>query len=83
MTRLIGREHEGKRLRVVFKDGEVVDMSVSLVDACDEHEDCRGVVYELIATNRPERIKKGSACWAHEKDIETFSIIGDDQDAAV
>jgi hypothetical protein len=83
MTQLIGREHEGKKLRVVFKDGEVVDMNVSFVDPCQEHDDCRGLVYELIATNRAERIKKGSACWAHERDIEAFSIIGDDQDAAV
>ena len=83
MTRPIGPELEGKKLHVVFKDGEVIDMSVSLVDPCDEHEDCRGLVYELIATNRPQRVKTGSACWAHQKDIETFSIIGEEQDAAV
>jgi hypothetical protein len=79
----IEREHEDKKLRVVFKDDEVIDLSVLSVSECDEHEDCRGFVYDLITTNRPEHDKKGSAQWAHQKDIETFSIIGDEQDATV
>ena len=73
----VGREHQSKKLHVVFKDGEVIDRNVSLVDALDGHEDCLGLVYELIATNRPECVKPGSAYWAHQKDIETLSIIGE------
>jgi hypothetical protein len=79
----VGREHQDQTLHVVFKDGEIVDMNVLLVAACHEHEDCCGFVYELIATNRPARVAPGSACWTHQKDIETFSIIGEQRDATV
>jgi hypothetical protein len=73
----IGRQHQDQLLHVEFKDGEVADLKVLVVSECDEHEDCRGFTYDLIQTNRPERIKLGSAYyWAQMKDIESFRILG-------
>ena len=77
MFKRLGREHQDKKLHVQFKDGEVADLSVLEVSKCDEHEDCCGFTYDLIATNRPERVTEGAAYWAHLKDIEDFQIIGD------
>ncbi len=83
MAQRIEREHQDKKLHVVFNDGEIVDLNISLVNECNEPEDCRGFVYDLITTNRPERVKQGSAHWAHQKDIESFAVIGEKQDGTV
>jgi len=77
MSQRIGTEHRDKKLHVKFKDGEVADLRVLVVGECDEHEDCRGFAYDLIATNRPERAKQGVAHWAHHRDVEAFHLIGD------
>ena len=61
----------------MLKDGEVADLKVLVVSECGEHEDCRGFTYDLIRTNRPDRIRPGSAYWAHMKDVESFRIFGD------
>jgi hypothetical protein len=51
----VTREYQEKHLRIEFEDGEIVDVLVLLVSPCDEHEDCRGFVYEVVSTNPPER----------------------------
>ena len=71
------REYQDKRLRVEFTDGQVADLLVSVVCECTEHEDCRGIVFDIISTNRPERLKDNSAYWAEMKDIKSFELIGD------
>jgi hypothetical protein len=71
------RDLQDKRLHVEFSDGEVAEISVLVVSECSEHEDCRGLVYDIIATNRPDRLRKGSACWADSKSITNFVVVGD------
>ena len=71
------REHQDKRLRVEFNDGEIADIKLLLVSECAEHEDCRGITYDLISTNRPNRVKKGSAYWADSRDIKNLEVIGE------
>ena len=76
-VQLLGKTYEGKRLRIEFTDGEIAEVRVLLVSECTQHEDCNGITYDLISTNRPGRIKKGSACWADAKDIKNFEVVGD------
>jgi hypothetical protein len=71
------REHQDKRLRVEFNDGEIADIRVLLVSECNEHDDCRGITYDLISTNRPGRLKKGAAVWSKLSEIKTLEVLGD------
>jgi hypothetical protein len=70
------RDLQDKRLRIEFRDGEA-EIKVLVVSECSEHEDCRGLVYDIIATNRLDRVRRGSACWADSKSISNFEIVGD------
>jgi len=71
------RELQDKSLRIEFNDGEIADIKVLVVSECNEHEDCRGITYDLISTNRPNRAKEGSAYWADSRDIRSFEVIGE------
>jgi hypothetical protein len=68
---------QDKRLHIEFSDGEVAQINVLVVSACSEHEDCRGLIYDMISTNRSDRARKGAACWADSKSIAGFEIVGD------
>jgi hypothetical protein len=72
---MLTREHQDKRLHVEFKNGEIADVTVLVVSECDEHEDCRGITYDVISTNRPERLQPNSAYWAEMADIKSFKVI--------
>ena len=72
---MLTREHQDKRLHVEFKDGEIADLKVLVVSECDEHQDCRGITYDVISTNRPERLRPGSAYCADMADIKSFEVI--------
>ena len=74
---LLSREHQDKCLRLKFNDGEIAEVRLLLLNQCDEHEDCRGITYDLLSTNRPNRVRQGSAMWAHLRDIKNFEVIGD------
>ncbi len=71
------RDLQDKSLRIEFNDGEIGDIKVLVVSECGEHEDCRGITYDLISTNRPSRLRKGSAYWADSRDIKNFEVIGE------
>jgi len=71
------RELQDKSLRIEFSDGEIADIKALVVSECGEHEDCRGITYDLISTNRPNRVTKGSAYWADSRDIKSFEVIGE------
>jgi hypothetical protein len=73
----LGREHQAKRLRVEFSDGEIAEIKLLLVSECDEHQDCNGITYDIISTNRAERMKKGAAYWSDSADVKTFEVLGD------
>jgi hypothetical protein len=52
-------------------------VKVLVVSECDEHEDCRGITYDVIKTNRPEKLRPGAAYWAEMADIKSFEVLGD------
>jgi hypothetical protein len=74
---LLGREHQDKRLRVEFSDGEIAEIKLLVVCECDQHQECNGIVYDLISTNRVDRVKKGATCWADSADVSNFEVLGD------
>ena len=71
------RDLQDKRLHVEFSDGAVAEIYVLVVSECSKHEECRGLVYDIISTNRPDRERKGAACWADSNSITNFEIVGD------
>jgi hypothetical protein len=68
------RDLQDQRLPGAFSDGEVAQIKVLVVRAYSEHEDCRGLVYDIISTNRPIRVGKGAACWADSKSIADLRL---------
>jgi hypothetical protein len=73
----LGREHQDKRLRVEFSDGEIAEIKLLLVSECDQHQECNGITYDIISTNRADRLKKGAAYWSDSADVKTFEVLGD------
>ena len=70
--------HEGKRLRVNFRDGEIAEiilLSVELPNEFDKTPDTWGIIYDLISANRPSTVKQGCAYWSRLDEIETFEIL--------
>ena len=72
---MLTREYQDKRLHVEFNDGEIADVKVLVVGECDEHEHCRGITYDVISTNRPDKLRPGSAYWAEMAAIKNFEVI--------
>jgi hypothetical protein len=73
----LGREHQDKRLRVEFSDGEIAEIKLLLLSECDQHQDCNGFTYDIISTNRPDRLKKDAAYWSDSADVKSFEVLGD------
>ena len=73
----LGREHQDKRLRVQFTDGEITEIKILLVSECDEHKECNGITYDIISTNRVAHIKKGAAYWSDSADVKSSEVLGD------
>jgi|GEM_PF-5735528 len=83
-TRGLTADLQGKQLRLFFRDGEVCDVKLAMVEV---HEDCHlcegyaGIIYDLISTNRPERYRANYekyekfSCWANFEDIERFETL--------
>jgi len=70
--------HEGKRLRVTFRDGERANIkliSVTLPNKYDATPESWGIVYDLISTDRNPPATKNSACWSRLDEIESFEIM--------
>ncbi len=71
------RELQDKRLRVEFTDGQLAEIRVLLVSECNEHATCNGIVYDIISTNRPEKLTPGSAYWTEIAYVESFEVLGE------
>ena len=76
-TRGLRREHQDKRLRIEFNDGEIQEVRLLVLSLCDEHVDCCGITYDLISTNRPPGVNPGSARWSDFASIKNFEVLGD------
>jgi hypothetical protein len=82
-THGLSAQHEGKRLRMRFADGEVSEIKLLNLEVHENCEFCIGYalfLYDIISTNRTDRYKKlsGSCVYSAElKDVESFEVLGD------
>jgi hypothetical protein len=73
----VPREYQDKHLRIEFEDGEIAEVFVLLVSECEEHEDCRGLVYEVVSTDQPRHSGRGTTYWTEMKYIKRFELLGE------
>jgi hypothetical protein len=77
----IGPEHEGKRLRIEFTDGEICEGELDSVCTGNEHSACCGIIFESHTTNRPENHESAlertshPAIWSEIEFVKDFKII--------
>jgi hypothetical protein len=76
-------EHQGKRLRIEFTDGEICEGDLVMLCTCNEHATCCGIIFDLLRTNRPE--KRGNAfqststplaaIWSEIEFVKSFEVL--------
>jgi hypothetical protein len=77
-TKGLSQEHVGKRLRVQLTGGEVDEIKLLDVTACDPPQPCCGIMYTVLSTNRPGASKtQGGTYWTAFGEIENFRVLGD------
>jgi hypothetical protein len=75
-TKGLREEHVGKRLRVEVTGGEVDEISLLDVTACDPPQPCCGIMYTVLSTNRSDGSKTpGSTHWTAFREIESFELL--------
>jgi len=70
--------HEGKRLRVKFRDGDIAEiklLSVALPNKYDRTPESWGIVYEVSSTGRKSSGDKTPAFWARIDEIDSFELM--------
>jgi hypothetical protein len=70
-------EHQGKRLRIEFTDGEICEADLLMLSTCHEHADCCGITFDLLRTNRPEKHQHASpaAVWSEIEFVKSFEVL--------
>ena len=77
-TKGLRQDHVGKHLRVELTSGEVDEIKLLDVTACDPPQPCCGIVYTVLSTNRQTESKtEGSTRWTPFGEIANFSVLGD------
>jgi hypothetical protein len=75
-TRGLCQEHIGKRLCVHFESGEISEISLLNLSACEKSAPCCSITYVLLSTNRIDcSLEKGTAYWAGFGDIKNFQVL--------
>jgi hypothetical protein len=77
-TKGLRQEHVSKRLRVELTGGEVDEIKLLDVTACDPPQPCCGIMYTVLSTNRPAGDKmQGATYWTAFGEIDNFRVLGD------
>jgi hypothetical protein len=77
-TKGLSQEHVGKRLRVQLTSGEVDEIKLLDVTACDPPQPCCGIMYTVLSTIGSGSSKtQGATYWTAFDEIETFRVLGD------
>jgi hypothetical protein len=77
-TKGLRHEHVGKRLRVELTSGEVDEIKLLDVTACDPPQPCCGITYTVLSTNQSESSRApGSTHWTAFHEITKFRVLGD------
>ena len=78
----LSAEHQGKRLRIEFTDGEICEGDLVMLCTCDEHAPCCGIVFDLWTPNRPTKytgaFEKSAhpAVWSEIEFVKHFEVLG-------
>jgi hypothetical protein len=70
-------EFNDKRLRIEFVDGTSEEILVAMVSNSHCHDECDGIVYEVLSSNRPGWKKTDTTFWTEMKFIKSFTPIVD------
>ena len=77
-TKGLHQDHVGKRLRIDLTSGEVDEIKLLDVTACDPPQPCCGIMYTVLSTNRSEVGKtQGGTYWTAFGEIDNFRVLGD------
>ena len=77
-TKGFHQEHVGKHLRIELSSGEVDEIKLLDVTACDPPQPCCGIMYTVLSTNRSEGGKaQGETYWTAFGEIDNFRVLGD------
>ncbi len=77
-TKGLGQDHVGKRLRIELTSGEVDEIKLLDVTACDPPQPCCGIMYTVLATNQSAGGKtQGGTYWTAFGEIDNFRVLGD------
>jgi hypothetical protein len=78
----LSAEHQGKRLRIEYTDGEICEGDLVMLCTCDEHAPCCGIVFDLWTTNQPTKytgaFEKSAhpAVWSEIEFVKHFEVLG-------
>ena len=77
-TKGLRQDHLGKRLRVELSSGEVDEIKLLDLTACDPPQPCCGIMYTVLSTNGVDGSKtQGGTYWTAFGEIEAFRVLGD------
>jgi len=77
-TKGLGQEHVAKRLRIELTSGEVDEIKLLDVTACDPPQPCCGIMYTVLSTLRDDGSKtQGGTYWTAFGEIDNFRVLGD------
>ncbi len=76
-TKGLHHEYIGKRLRIELSSGEVNEIKLLDLTACDPPQPCCGIMYTVLSTNQSAGSKtQGGTYWTAFGEIETFRVLG-------
>ena len=77
-TKGLHQDHVGKHLRIELSSGEVDEIKLLDVTACDPPQSCCGIMYTVISTNQSAGSKtQGGTYWTAFDEIDNFRVLGD------
>ena len=76
-TKGLRQEHVGNRLRIQLTGGEVDEIKLLDVTACDPPQPCCGIMYTVLSTNQSASKTQGGTYWTAFDEIESFRVLGD------
>ena len=76
-TKGLHQDHVGKRLRIELSSGEVDEIKLLDVTACDPPQPCCGIMYTVLSTNQLAKNKtQGATYWTAFAEIDNFRVLG-------
>ena len=76
-TKGLHQDHVGKHLRIELSSGEMNEIKLLDITACDPPQPCCGIMYTVLSTNQLASNKtQGGTYWTAFGEIETFRVLG-------